>query len=149
MTDALDGWISGRHNQCPGLYCSSTGRAADPYPPEQLATVRESTGGGNVRFLFCDAEGRVVHALTGYWTPESLMAEIAFAASLIASPADAPPLRAGRIRALESDHAAAGPRSGRAVAARLRALRDLPAGRPVGEVLREIEDDIYRKGAIG
>jgi hypothetical protein len=147
---ALEGaWTTGWHNQCPGLYCDTTGNPAAPYPPEQLANMRDSSGGGNVRFYFCDAEGRVVHYLAGYWKPESLLAELRFAEALLANPREAGALRRDRLESLIQEHAAAEDRARRALARRIRCLKELPVGRPVAEVLREIEDDVYRKGAIG
>lgn len=60
------------HNQLPQLYCTSAtvdASSKTPYPKEQLATVSEGVGGGNIRSYFCQPDGRVVGCIAGYWKP--------------------------------------------------------------------------------
>jgi hypothetical protein len=60
------------HNQLPQLYCTSATvdtSSKKSYPKEQLATVTEGAGGGNIRSYFCLPDGRVVGFIAGYWKP--------------------------------------------------------------------------------
>lgn len=137
-------WVSARHNQCPGLYCDSTAdtREPIPYPPEQMATVREGAGGGNVRLIFCDSDGGVVTSTRGFLPPERMLEELARAREAIATAAELREQAAeGRVPVTSGSKVPTGADR----AALLRAIRP----RPVTAVLREIEDNIYLKGAIG
>lgn len=137
-------WVSARHNQCPGLYCDSTAdtREPIPYPPEQMATVKEGAGGGNVRLIFCDSGGGVVTTVRGFLPPDRMLEELARAREVIASAAEMrEKASGGNIPSATKSRVLTGPER----AALLNALRP----RPVTAVLREIEDNIYLKGAIG
>lgn len=60
------------HNQLPQLYCTSATvdtSSKTLYQKEQLATVTEGAGGGNIRSYFCLPDGRVVGFIAGYWKP--------------------------------------------------------------------------------
>ena len=138
-----ENWVSTWHNQCPGLYCDNTAdtREPIPYPVEQLATVKEGAGGGNVRFLFCDSTGRVLLTVRGFLPPTRLLEELKFATELAEVTEDFRRQAAeGLVPASTADGF-----SPRFMAQLKAALH----GRDVWKVLREIEDNIYLKGAIG
>ncbi len=140
------------HNQLPALYCNDS-RAVDgsiSYPQAQLAAVREGAGGGNLRFYFCDPEGRVVHMLSGYWEPARLLEEADFARRLLEKPAQADAAREQRRLALIARRDAAASQLELAQQARLlRSLDEAPLGQDIEQILRQVEDDIYLKGAVG
>ncbi|KAF0245255.1 MAG: hypothetical protein FD180_1802 [Planctomycetota bacterium] len=80
-----ENWVSTWHNQCPGLYCNNTAdtRKPIPYPSEQFDTVYEGVGGGNIRLFFCDKDGRIIYAVTGYLSISSMMDAERFAQYLL------------------------------------------------------------------
>lgn len=140
-----ENWVSTWHNQCPGLYCNNTAdtRTPIPYPPEQMAAVKEGAGGGNVRLFFCDSEGRVLSSVRGFLPAERMLEELQFGEELVEMSEDMrSQAREGFIPVSQARGEVLSPRRMSQVRAMLRA-RDIAA------VLREIEDDIYRKGAIG
>lgn len=147
-----ENWVSTWHNQCPGLYCNNTAdtRKPIPYPPQQLATVFEGAGGGNIRLYFCDSEGKVVHAVTGFLDVSRLLEEEEFARSQLARTA---PSRQ-RNRVIHSPDWT--DRNGfiyehkqEILDHRENDMRRVPDGRDLWGLLREIEDNVYLKGAIG
>ena len=145
-----EGWVSTWHNQCPGLYCDKTAdlRKPIPYPPEQLATIYEGTGGGNIRIYFCDPDGGVIHFVSGFLDSSRLYVEEEFARQQMGRRED---LR----RNLCEDRATAQAGCADELVRpeirdhRARNLLAVPHGRDVWRLLRAIEDDIYLKGAIG
>lgn len=146
-------WVSTWHNQCPGLYCNNTAdsRKPIPYPPEQLETVHEGAGGGNIRLFFCDPDGRIVHCVTGFLDDCRLLAEEEFAREQLPRTEEQ---RRNWCKGWErmcwySSRPLGLPYQDEVDAHRARNLGSVPHGRDVWEVLREIEDNVYKKGAIG
>jgi hypothetical protein len=145
----LSAWFDLRwHNQLPELYCDVT--VDQIYPDAHLDTVVEGAGGGNIRFFVCDPFGRVVHQVSGYWKPERLLAELAFARTLLANPDQIESLRSDHRAALAAERAAAkDPKQYAGISRLIRSLNEAPIGRSIEAVLQQIEDDIYLKGAVG
>lgn len=142
VADSLrDRFVLAQHNQLPELYCNNTvDPGVDRYPDDQVDRCPEGAGGGNIRAYVCAPDGTVRALVLGYWRRDRWLAELA-----------------------EEDHAAA-----IAAHARLRDAaserRDIAAqnifirgheearadsGKPIADVLRRIEDEIYTKGKIG
>ena len=140
------------HNQLPGLYCNDTVDATtrNTFPAAQWKGLPEGAGGGNIRFYFCDRSGRVVHSLRGYWKPDRLLEEARFALALLEDPSSAPSLRAARreglLQARESEPDG---RERASISRILKGLDENPAGRDIADVLKQVEDDVYLKGAVG
>jgi hypothetical protein len=123
------------HNQLPELYC---GAGIDRYTREQIDRCPEGAGGGNVRCFVCTPSGKVVSLILGYWHPQTFLEELSATghAEHIAqhrSRVATTPLSKAQQYVLIRGHE--------------QALQD--AGRPIAEVLRQIEDEIYTKGKIG
>ncbi len=140
-----ENWVSTWHNQCPGLYCNNTAdtRTPIPYPPEQMATVKEGAGGGNVRLFLCDSEGRVLLSVRGFLPADRMLEELAFGEELVEMSEEM------RSQASEG-FVPVGKTSGEVLSPRrMSQIREMLRARDIALVLREIEDDIYRKGAIG
>ena len=134
-------FVLAQHNQLPELYCnSSVDPGVDRYPGDQVDRCPEGAGGGNIRAYVCASDGTVRGLTLGYWRRDLWLAELR-----------------------EDDHASA-----IAAHAKLRDAaterRDIAAqnifirgheearadfGKPIGDVLRRIEDEIYTKGKIG
>ncbi|MEK7469817.1 MAG: hypothetical protein AAB074_20805 [Planctomycetota bacterium] len=147
-----DRWVSTWHNQCPGLYCNNTAdsRKPIPYPPEQLATIYEGTGGGNIRLYFCDPDGKVVHYVSGFLDRGRLLEEEEFARGQM-SRTDEMRRTWCKLHAPDwSDWSGfVYPRKSEILDHRTKDVQAVPHGEDVREVLREVEDNIYLKGAIG
>ncbi len=139
------------HNQLPGLYCNDAvlKAPAAPYPPAQLSRIREGDGGGNIRLYFCDTEGRVAHLITGFCSPQRLLDEARFALALLEDAGAAKRLRETRGEALRRTLGGADPRGRAALCRRIQDLEEAPVGRDIHAVLRQVEDDVYLKGAVG
>ena len=140
-----ENWVSTWHNQCPGLYCNNTAdtRTPIPYPPEQMATVKEGAGGGNVRIFFCDSEGRVLSSVRGFFPADRMLEELEFGAQLVEMSVE--------MRSQASEGFVPVGKAGGEVLSprRMSQVREMLRARDIALILREIEDDIYRKGAIG
>ncbi|MBI4587757.1 MAG: hypothetical protein HY725_02870 [Candidatus Rokubacteria bacterium] len=61
---------------------TSPEQAQAPWSQEEARMYPLGGGGGNLRTFFCDADGRVLHYLEGYWTPEVYGREMEFATGL-------------------------------------------------------------------
>ncbi|GEM_PF-6723741 len=61
---------------------TSPEQAQAPWSQEEAMMYPLGGGGGNLRTFFCDPDGRVLHYLEGYWTPEMYGSEMGFAAGL-------------------------------------------------------------------
>ena len=96
LNDLSSRFVLVAHNQLPELYCScqSSAKATDTpanqhqpnqYPKNQLASVSEGAGGGNVRTFFCMPDGRVIHYLSGYWKEKRYRFETDWALAQIAA----------------------------------------------------------------
>jgi hypothetical protein len=140
-----ENWVSTWHNQCPGLYCSNTADSKNPipYPPEQRATVKEGAGGGNVRLFLCDSEGRVLLSVRGFLPADRMLEELAFGEELVEMSEEM------RSQASEGFVPVSKVRGEVLPAHRMRQIREMLRARDIAVVLREIEDNIYLKGAIG
>lgn len=131
--------MTAKHNQCPGLYCDKSETGDIPYSKEQMATVKTGAGGGNIRFYFCDPDGRIVLRVTGFVDGREFADEEELARLVVPRPELAPQaLRFAPTGPLFPWHEIR--RKDRACAA---------LGRPIRDVLRQVEDEIYTKGAIG
>src|SRR5262245_9861530 len=84
-------FVIGWSNLLPELYGNADPNAPPPkaYNSEHLRSVPEGAGGGNIRCYFCNAEGKIVHQVVGYWKPERFLEETRFALALLTkSPAE-------------------------------------------------------------
>lgn len=57
--------------------------AQPAYTAEELELYPEGGGGSNALSYFCDARGRVLHLVRGWWRPERFLEEASFAKDLV------------------------------------------------------------------
>lgn len=115
------------------------------YPEAQMAQFPEGGGGGNVRVFVCTRDGRIVHHLRGYWSPERLLDELRFALALVEADA-------ATIAAAHGAHVHEGGETPLAQAQQnlLRRCHDeTEIHAPVCKVLRRIEEEVFTRGAVG
>lgn len=163
------------HNQVPKLY--TPGHSIE-YSDEQVARAIEGSGGANVRAYFCTADGRVVGYLSGMWGPVRFGDESRWALQHIdddpqtlkvahekrgkeykqqrdklAEPAIVDALIQAPVPCEPSEKKAAGDLL-RKVSAFNRLIRshdesEILLDQHIGEVLRNVEEEVYTKGALG
>lgn len=91
-----------------------------------------------------------MHYLAGYWKPKTLLDECRFAITLLEDPEKAEAKRQARKVLLARARDAETDLKRKAALGRLlRSVGETPAGQDIDRVLRQVEDDIYLKGAVG
>ena len=63
--------------------------APQAYDERRIEPLPAGARGANNRLYFCKPDGTVVHQVTGYWRPQHLLEEVAFADSLMVLAPDA------------------------------------------------------------
>lgn len=69
------------HNQSPDIYSSEPAKQ-EKFTADQIKAYPQGGGGGNVRTYFCQADGKVIYYLEGFWAKERYLAEARFARDL-------------------------------------------------------------------
>jgi len=175
---ALDALVWAVHDQCPALYCGRDAVSAADYSTRRQGQVREGAGGGNIRLFVCASDGRVKAYVAGYWRPARFL-ELLRELARDALPLEGEPLVAYHVaraahwaaardvlvpRSRTTElfaQAARGGESGlgarevldqAAALGRLaRSYEEAPrwVGRPIDDVLAQVEDEVYTRGAVG
>ncbi len=154
-------------NLLPELYGTADPNPDAPpaYETRRVERLPEGAGGGNIRIYFCKPDGVVVHQVIGYWRPNRLLEELAFAEELMKLTHDAIAEAQARRRAMIEDRAELelsalparlernDPAARRAAQWSLRRrsaveLQEL-LGVDVDDVLRQRRIKVYTEGAVG
>lgn len=130
-----------QHNQLPELYCNNTvDPGVDRYPGDQVDRCPEGAGGGNIRAYVCSPHGIVRGLTLGYWQRDRWLAELN---DLDHTSAIAAHTKLRDAATERRDIAA----QNIFIRGHQEAFADF--GKPIGDVLRRIENEIYTKGQIG